>query len=157
MRPTNNIGFLLQRLAFVLARQSDQILQQRLGIGFSQFKILMVLSKYPDIQQRQIANNLGQTEASISRQIKLLLEQQLLVSKISPQNRRQHLTRLTPHGERSISKALDILNAFYAPLFDRLNGQQQEELTEMLNTMYDYVNQQQPNALFDAVSTQRLP
>jgi DNA-binding MarR family transcriptional regulator len=67
MKPTNNIGYLMQRLSFLLARQSDQVLQEQLGIGFSQFKILMALGWDPSCQQRHIADKLGQTEASVAR------------------------------------------------------------------------------------------
>lgn len=100
MKPTNNIGFLLQHIAFSLARQNDAILQDELGIGFSQFKILMVLQWRPNVQQKQIAEQLGQTEASISRQIKLMYDDGLLQSTPRPENRREHVTTLTPRGDR---------------------------------------------------------
>jgi DNA-binding MarR family transcriptional regulator len=61
MRAINSLGYLLNHIAFVMARQSDQVLQERLGIGFSQFKIMMVLSHKPHIQQKEIADKLGQT------------------------------------------------------------------------------------------------
>src|SRR5579863_5003598 len=98
MRPTNKIGYLLQHVSFVLARQADQALQERLGIGFSQYKILMTLQFNPHVQQKQIAESLGQTEASISRQIKLLHDKGLLSTRINPSNRREHITTPTPKG-----------------------------------------------------------
>jgi DNA-binding MarR family transcriptional regulator len=136
MRPTNNIGYLLQHLSATLARQSDQVLQERLGIGFSQFKILMVLQRNPYIQQRQIADALGQTEASISRQIKLLHDQSLLTSRPAEQNRRQHITVLTTKGERLITEALSVLNNYHAPMFAKLSDRQQEQLVEALRLMH---------------------
>lgn len=138
MRPTNNIGYLLQRLAFCLARQSDQVLQEQLGIGMSQFKILMILRWQPNILQKQIAEALGQTEASISRQIKLQLKAGHLETTVSPSNRRQHITRLTAKGSRIIEKALEILNQYHAPMFERLSEKQQTQLLEMLTSMYNY-------------------
>ena len=138
MGPTNNIGYLIQRLAFCLGRQSDQVLQEQLGIGMSQFKILMVLGWRSNVQQRQIAENLGQTEASISRQIKLLKDKGLLVTEISPQNRREHITRPTAKGQRLCEKAMEVLNAYHAPMFARLSDKQQSQLLESLTTMYDY-------------------
>ena len=72
MATSNNTGFVLQRLAFLLSKQSDQVLQEQLGIGFSQFKILMVLGWNPSVRQRHIAEKLEQTEAAVSRQLKLL-------------------------------------------------------------------------------------
>jgi hypothetical protein len=40
-----NIGYLLHRVGFALDRHSDQVLRERLGIGFSQFKILLAKLK----------------------------------------------------------------------------------------------------------------
>jgi len=138
MRPTNNIGYLIQRLSFCLARQSDQVLQEQLGIGLSQFKILMVLGWHSNVQQRQIADNLGQTEASISRQIKLLKDKGLLTTEVSPQNRREHITRPTAKGQRLSEKALEVLNNYHAPMFAKLNDKAQSQLLESLTTLYDY-------------------
>lgn len=139
MGPNNNIGYWLQHLSFVLARHSDQVLQEQLGIGFSQFKILMVLQWHPDIQQRQIAERLGQTEASISRQIGLLKNQGLLTSVPSPNNRRQHITRTSPKGERLTDKAMEVLNNYHAPMFAKLTTKQQQQLQETLMIMHDHI------------------
>jgi DNA-binding MarR family transcriptional regulator len=138
MKPTNNIGYLLQRLAFCLARQSDQVLQEQLGIGLSQFKILMILGWRPNILQKKIADTLGQTEASISRQIKVLLKNGYLEVTISPSNRREHITKLTNKGVRITEKALQILNQYHAPMFDKLTERQQAQLLETLNVMYEH-------------------
>lgn len=138
MLPLDNIGYLLNHLAFVVGRQSDQVLQERFGIGFSQFKILMVLRWEPSIQQKQIADKLGQTEASISRQIKLLHDGSLLQTKIHPENRRRHITTLTPKGERLIDEAMRILNDYHGPMFDTLNEKQRQQLLEALTLMHQY-------------------
>ena len=136
MRPSNNIGYLLNHMAFVLGRQSDQVLQERLGIGFSQFKIMMILQWKPNVQQKHIAEKLGQTEASISRQIKLLLDQGLLQTTRNPNNRREHITTLTAKGERFTSEAMDVLNNYHAPVFDALTEKQMAGLIESLTIMH---------------------
>jgi DNA-binding MarR family transcriptional regulator len=79
MGTTDTIGYMLQHTASIMYRQSDQVLQERLGLGMSQYKILMILHEKPQIRQRVLADQLGQTEASISRQIKLLVERGMLV------------------------------------------------------------------------------
>lgn len=139
MKPTHNIGYLLQHLAFTMARQNDQLLQDRLKIGFSQFKILMVLQRNPYIQQKAIADALGQTEASISRQIKLMVDDGLLESRVAPENRRRHLTMPTSKGLQLTEAALDTLNRFHTPMFERLSDQQRQELLEILATMHQCV------------------
>lgn len=137
MRPTNNIGYLINHLAFVLGRQSDQVLQEQLGIGFSQFKIMMVLKWNPHVQQRQIAENLGQTEASISRQIKLLHNKGLLSTRIRSENRREHITQLTSKGERMTEQAMTTLNNYHTPTFSSLSDKQQQQLVEILSVMHE--------------------
>ena len=138
MGPTNNIGYLLQHLASVLGKQSDQVLQEQLGIGFSQFKILMALQWNPKTQQRQIAEALGQTEASISRQIKLMLEKGLLQSMVSPQSKREHITTPTQKGIRLTEATREVLNNYHAPMFDQLSDKQRQQLLEALSTMHGY-------------------
>ncbi len=141
MGPTNNIGYLLQHLSGVLAKQSDQALQERLGIGFSQFKILRVLQHSPQTQQRQIAEWLGQTEASISRQIKLMIDKGLLQTTISPHNRREHLTAPTAKGIRLTDESINVLNSTHARMFEELGEKKQEQLLEILAQMHQYACQ----------------
>jgi DNA-binding MarR family transcriptional regulator len=138
MGPTNQIGFLLHHVTFALTRQNDQVLQERMGIGFSQFKILRVLESQPHIQQRQIAEALGQTEASISRQIKLLHEKGLLQTVVDPKNRRKHITTLTQKGARFAEEAISILAAYHKPMFDQLSAKQQDQLLQILQVLHDH-------------------
>lgn len=141
MHMTNNVGYLLQHIAYTMSRQNDQILQEQLGIGFSQFKILMVLQRNPHIQQRQIADALGQTEASISRQIHLMVDMGLLQSKVSLKNRREHITTPTAKGDRLAEEAVGVLNNYHAPMFERLSPKDQEQLFETLSSMHTSVCQ----------------
>lgn len=138
---TNNPGYLLQHLSAVLAKQSDQTLQERLGIGFSQFKILMVLVDHPHSHQRHIAERLGQTQASISRQVGIMHDKGLLNTVISPKNRREHLTTITPKGQRLAEAATSALNSTHASTFDSLGDKQQAKLLEILSSMHQHTCQ----------------
>lgn len=127
MGPASNLNYLLTHLAAVIGKQSDQVLQEQLGIGLSQYRILMVLEWNPRVQQKAIADSLGQTEASISRQISLLTQKGLLVSKPDPQNRRKHITTPTPRGMQLTEAANDIMRRNFGQEFaalgdDRLMG-----------------------------------
>lgn len=126
----------LFHLSFVLGRQSDQVLLERFGIGFSQFKIMMVLMRHHGIQQSKIAETLGQTEASVSRQIKLLMDKGLLVSTVDPNNRRRHITALSASGARLADEAVRALDVFHAPVIEILSEKQQQQLIEILDTMH---------------------
>lgn len=139
MTQVNELGFLIQHLAFSLVRLNDQVLQERLGLGFSQFKLIAVLERKPHIQQKQIAEALGQTEASISRQIKLLQDKGLLQTTRNPQNRREHITTLTPKGVRFTDEARRILAQYYEPIFSNLSEKQVQQLSQTLQILHEDV------------------
>src|SRR4051812_18773012 len=109
MGPAPSLNFLINHLAAVMGKQSDQTLREQLGIGLSQYKILMVLEWNPRTGQKSIAISLGQTEAAVSRQIKLLKEKGLLETRIDPNNKRKHITVPTPQGMQHTEAADNIL------------------------------------------------
>jgi DNA-binding MarR family transcriptional regulator len=133
------VGYLLQHTATILMRQSDQVLQERLGIGMSQFRILFMLRRLPNVQQRKLAECLGQTEASISRQIKLLVEKGLLGVRVNPKSRREHITLLTVKGTKMIEAALEVLEQYHTPMFDLLTDKQQQQLNDALVKFHGHI------------------
>ncbi|HVV66841.1 MAG TPA: MarR family winged helix-turn-helix transcriptional regulator [Candidatus Saccharimonadales bacterium] len=139
MSPMNNLGYLIQHLAAVMGRQSDQVLQEQLGIGLSQFKILMVLEWNPRVQQNAIADALGQTEASVSRQIKLLKGKKLLEIRQDPQNRRRHITVPTPLGMQMTEAATAIMRRNFGSEFAGLGEDQLMQLAAGLQQLHKVV------------------
>ncbi len=139
MGPANNLSYLIQHLAAVIGRQSDQVLQEQLGIGLSQYKILMVLEWNPRVQQRSIADALGQTEASVSRQIRLLKAKKLLLTKQDPDNRRKHITVPTPLGMQLTEAAADILHRNFGRDFTNLGDDQLLQLVTGLQRLHKQV------------------
>jgi DNA-binding MarR family transcriptional regulator len=141
MGPINNLSYLINHVAAVMGKQSDQALQEQLGIGLSQFKILMVLEWNPRIGQKSIASSLGQTEASISRQIKVLKSKGLLISKVDPQNRRKRITAPSPLGMQLTEAATDILRRNFGHDFARLGDDQLQQLVSGLQHLHKIVCQ----------------
>lgn len=140
MESNNSLGLTLHHLSFMLDRQSDLFLQDRFGIGFSQFKILIALSHRPNVQQLEIAEFLGQTQSSVSRQIQVLVEGGLINSRRESNDRRQRVTQLTPKGEKLARVATAELENHFAPMFKTLSEKKQAELADMLDVMRDYVS-----------------
>jgi DNA-binding MarR family transcriptional regulator len=139
MGPTNNLVYLIQHLAAILGKQSEQVLQEQLGLGLSQFKILMVLEWDPRVSQKHIADSLGQTEASISRQIKLLTNKGLLVSRRDPHNRRKHITAPTTLGMQVTEAASNIIRRSFGPEFGGLGEDQLLQLITGLQKLHAIV------------------
>jgi DNA-binding MarR family transcriptional regulator len=127
-----SIHTLLHQLSSVFARESDQILQEQLGIGLSQYKILQALVENSAMQQRFIAVQLGQTEASVSRQIQVLEQRGLIESMRNPVNRREHITTLTSRGERVVEAAERVLTIHHSSSLTRLSKKEQLVLLDLL-------------------------
>jgi DNA-binding MarR family transcriptional regulator len=136
MQPIYNLNYLIQHLAEVINKQADQVLQEQLGIGVSQYRILAVLDVSPQIQQMAIAKALGQTEASISRQIKLLQAKGLLLSKIDPGNRRRHITSPTTLGLQITDAAMVIMNRNFSPDIDQFGNEKAKPLLIELQRLH---------------------
>lgn len=140
MNSHDNLGLLIQNVATSLARSSDDILQPALGIGFAQFKILSVVESRPHVRQKEIAAQLGQTEASVSRQLKLMYDDGLIQTRQRPDNRREHITTLTKRGERICGKASQLLNRHFSSVFAGLNQDQQTQLLVSLKKLSFVIN-----------------
>ena len=139
MDPSQAILYYLQHLSVLTSRQSDQVLQEQLGIGMSQYRILQVLQGNPSVQQKQIASLLGQTEASISRQVKLMQDRSMIVAEANPQNKREHLTTLLPKGERLLEVGTQVLLQYHRPGIESLSSKDQATLVKLLAQLHNAV------------------
>jgi DNA-binding MarR family transcriptional regulator len=99
----------------------------------------MVLEWNPRVSQRSIADSLGQTEASVSRQIKVLQRDGLLVSKPDPENRRRHITAPTPKGMQLTESANAILRRHFGPDLGTLDDEQLTQLMRSLQKLHNTV------------------
>ncbi len=139
MSQLDDLAYLFQHTAAMTHRQADQVLQERLGIGMAQFKILGLLERHPGMPQNVLAARLGQTEASISRQMKVLQEKGMLEVMVNPKNRRQHNAATTPKGMKLTAAAREVLATYHAPVFAQFNEKQQRLLADVLDKMHQQV------------------
>lgn len=137
----SDIGSLLHKVSAALDKVSDQVLLERLDIGLSQFRVLLYLLSDDGARQKTIAENLGQTEPSVSRQVGLLQQKGLSTVKKNTSNGRDRLVYLTKKGSRTVEKAVNILNEYHAPMFARINREEQARLIETLRTMQEYIRE----------------
>jgi DNA-binding MarR family transcriptional regulator len=79
---------------------------------------------------------LGQTEASISRQIKLLVEKGYLTVSVNPKSRREHLATITPKGAKIMVAAKEVLELYYQTIDELLGAKQRKALAESLATLH---------------------
>jgi DNA-binding MarR family transcriptional regulator len=121
----------------MMEKLSDNSLFSEFGIGFSQFKILMALGHHGCVQQKQIAQFLGQTEASISRQVKLLKEAGFLTITEDPLDRKKHITELTRRGTAALEQAFAHLDTLYTPIMSKIPHSERARVLKSLSPVLD--------------------
>lgn len=137
MDTPGGIIYLLQHIGTSLQRQYDQALMEQLGISTSQYRVLVMLKNQPELQQRQIAASLGQTEASISRQVGLMADKGLIRTYDHPASKREHVTELTAKGDHVADAAKDLYEKMSAPLVEALNQRQVRSLQDGINKVHE--------------------
>ncbi len=142
MNADNSIGFGLLQVAAIMSHHADQTLQSNLNFGYSQYKILSVIIEAGRYRQVDIAGILGQTEASISRQIKLMESDELVKIKLNANNRREHLVYVTLKGARRYEKATRVLNHLFQPIFNTLSENQLIGLGQSLSQIRIHLDNQ---------------
>lgn len=136
----------ISRLRFALERASNQLLVDECGWGSSHFRLLVCIAHAQDADQAGIAHELGQTEAAVSRQLKLLIDNKLIMQKANPDNRRQNRLSITPFGHQELSKAKALmkknLNRLFADL-DPGTMKQTIDLLESITAKIELINNTQ--------------
>ncbi|MBX4187791.1 MAG: MarR family transcriptional regulator [Candidatus Doudnabacteria bacterium] len=114
---SKEITFKIHKAVFLLDKMCDQILQDRLGLGFSQFLVLMTLAGMPKAPQKSVAKSLDQTQAAVSRQLDLLVDQGYVSRERNPDSRREYVLSLTKSGEKKFRQGLSEIDQRYDKLF----------------------------------------
>lgn len=141
MDQNDDLGTLLHFASSSLDQHSDYVLREKLGIGLSQFRILLVLLSEDGQNQISIADNLDQTEASISRQIKILKGKKLVEVRPKPNSKREKIVFITGKGLMLGESGLSILNSYHLPLFTGINEHDQKALKNILRSIHSHVEQ----------------
>ncbi|HSX47703.1 MAG TPA: MarR family winged helix-turn-helix transcriptional regulator [Patescibacteria group bacterium] len=139
MFPVNNIIILIEHLGSVLEKQINELFINSLEIGYSQYRILLVIEWNPHIEQKEIAKGLGQTEASISRQIKVLIKKGLLIIKKDDPNKRRKIAIMTPAGMKVSEAASTLLRQNFIKDINNLGKYNINQVTESLRSIHQSI------------------
>ena len=127
----------LQKLSFLLEKKIDDDLKEQLDIGFAQYKVLEAINQNSLARQNMVAEMLDQTEASISRQIKILEKKGLInVVKVMGNKRARELS-LTRVGEDLVKQAEVLIEHVQEKTMNGLSYQDQRYLLEVFERMLE--------------------
>ena len=131
----------IHKLAFLLEKRADESLKAQAGIGFAQFKVLEAVGSNMLAKQNSIAGQLDQTEASVSRQIKILQKKDLIIVASVMGNRRARELSLTEKGEELLLQCVEILDLAQAQIIGALSYQEQRHFQELFERMLNKARQ----------------
>jgi MarR family transcriptional regulator, transcriptional regulator for hemolysin len=100
------IGLQLSRAARVVGRAFDDALASA-GGSLPIWLVLLNLKIRPGANQRQLAEAVGITEATLTHHLNAMDEGGLVTRRRDPDNRRAHVVELTPAGETAFLRLRD--------------------------------------------------
>lgn len=94
------LWFLVHRVAGLMDRAGEALFRRELSISLAQFLVLSVVDAYPgNLNQQAIAERLGLTKGTVSRQIDNAVAAGRMTVQVSERTRRENQIALTPAGQ----------------------------------------------------------
>jgi DNA-binding MarR family transcriptional regulator len=134
-----NIDVLLEHITSLLTSKYNLVLSNELGISYSQYKVLVQFSGNSIIRQKTIAKFLGQTEASISRQLGIMDVNGLIHKTYDPDNRKSIIVTLTQKGHTVKNSAENIVLRENSTSLRKVSAKDQKLLTKNLTKIHDQI------------------
>lgn len=125
----------IHKLAFLLEKRADESLKEQVNIGFAQYKVLEAIGRNMLAKQNLIAELLDQTEASISRQVKILEKKKLIIIGTVMGNKRARELSVTEEGEKVLRHSEEVLDLAQAQIIGGLSYQEQRHFQELFERM----------------------
>jgi DNA-binding MarR family transcriptional regulator len=93
------LWFLVRRVAGLMDRAGEALFRRELNISLAQFLVVSVVDAHPGpLNQQAIADRLGLTKGTVSRQIENSVAAGLMTVQVSALNRRENTVALTAAG-----------------------------------------------------------
>lgn len=93
------LWYLIRRVAGLLDRNGEALFQRELGISLAQFLVLSVVDAHAGpLSQQAIADRLGLTKGTVSRQIEKAVNAGWMTAEVATHMRRENSIALTPAG-----------------------------------------------------------
>jgi DNA-binding MarR family transcriptional regulator len=99
-----SLGRYLHLLTARIDRAAEAILRTDANVSYSRFLALLMVGSYGADTQRALSQRLGVTEPSVSRTVRVLENAGLLDVVADPAGGNRRLLRLTPAGERLVTR-----------------------------------------------------
>lgn len=137
--------FLIRKCASLMDRGGEAIFREGLGISLAQFMVLSVVDAHPgSFNQQSVADLLGLTKGTVSRQIESAGAAGLLTTEVSSVSRREKIVSLTPAGSDLVRRGDALLQRSNPAIFPEIDA---DDLAATLRTLTKLAQSMDTNAL----------
>jgi DNA-binding MarR family transcriptional regulator len=113
------LWYLIRRAAGLMDHQGEVLLRRELGVSLAQFLVLSVVDAHPGpLSQQAIADRVGLTKGSVSRQIDQAVAAGLITVRVASHTRREHAVTLTEAGTALVRRGDALTQASRTALQD---------------------------------------
>lgn len=125
--------FMLQKSLFFFDKMADHVLRKETELTLAQFHVLMMIFMHGTTSQQLIAEMLQNTQASVSRQVALLLRKKCLTRTQNPLNKREYRLTNTALGTTLVKKSMRALDQKLKEAFAVVADKDKEKIVHALN------------------------
>lgn len=135
--------FLPYRLSVLSNRISQAIAAryaQRFGIGVTEWRVVAVLGRYPDLSAGAVAARTAMDKVAVSRAVARLLERGLVERDTHGDDRRRSVLALSRNGQRIYDDIAPLALDLERRLLSRLDRDERAALDALLDKLADGVS-----------------
>ncbi len=132
---TQQITYSTKKLVFLLDKLAERVLQEKLDLTVSQFRMLMAINYKKGLSQKDIASFWEVSEAAVSRQLENLKDKGLIISEKNKNNRRENILKLTKKGHDHLEKASKLIDSKYEQIYKAISQKEKEVLVGSLEKL----------------------
>ena len=132
--------FLPYRLSVLSNRISQAIATryaQRFGIGVTEWRVVAVLGRYPDLSAGEVAARTAMDKVAVSRAVARLLERELVERDTHGDDRRRSVLALSRSGQRIYDDIAPLALDLERRLLSRLDRDERAALDALLDKLAD--------------------
>jgi DNA-binding MarR family transcriptional regulator len=127
------LWYLIRRAAGLMDRQGEALFRRELGISLAQFLVLSVVDAHPGpLSQQAIADRVGLTKGTVSRQIDHAAAAGLMTVRVASHTRREHAVALTEAGTALVRRGDALTQTSRAAMLDAIDP---KELTASVHVL----------------------
>jgi DNA-binding MarR family transcriptional regulator len=131
-------NFLPYRLSVLSNRTSDAIAReysQRFALGVTEWRVMAVLGRYPDLSANQVAQRTAMDKVAVSRAVAKLLDSGRLLRAFDDDDRRRSVLRLSEAGYAIYDQIVPLALGFERQLLGDMDATERTLLFRLLDRL----------------------